>query len=52
MCIYLISLPPQVTISRLMRRLGACTAPHLLAEFAKYIAEQNIDQDDDFKVDG
>ena len=78
----LISLPPQVTISRLMQWLKGRTAHHLLAEFphlkkqfwgrhlwargyfccssgnvtdeviAKYIAEQNIDQDEDFKVDG
>ncbi len=77
-----ISLPPQVTISRLMQWLKGRTAHHLLAEFphlksssgddilwargyfccssgnvtdeviAKYIAEQNIDQDEDFKVDG
>jgi putative transposase len=78
----LISLPPQVTISRLMQWLKGRTAHHLLAEFphlkkqfwgrhlwargyfccssgnvtddviAKYIAEQNVDQDEDFKVDG
>ena len=78
----LISLPPQVTISRLLQWLKGRTAHHLLAEFphlkkqlwgrhlwargyfccssgnvtddviAKYIAEQNIDQDEDFKVDG
>src|SRR5450432_2638820 len=77
----LISLPPQVTISRLMQWLKGRTAHQLLAEFphlkkqfwgrhlwargyfccssgnvtddviAKYIAEQNIDQDEDFKVD-
>src|SRR6202166_5069666 len=73
----LISLPPQVTISRLMQWLKGRTAHHLLAEFphlkkqfwgrhlwargyfccssgnvtdeviAKYIAEQNIDQDEE-----
>ena len=78
----LISLPPQVTISRLMQWLKGRTAHHLLAEFphlkkqfwgrhlwargyfccssgnvtddviAKYVADQNIDQDEDFKVDG
>jgi putative transposase len=78
----LISLPPQVTISRLMQWLKGRTAHHLLAEFphlkkqfwgrhlwargyfchssgnvtddviAKYIADQNTDQDEDFKVDG
>ena len=78
----LISLPPQVTISRLMQWLKGRTAHHLLAEFphlkkqfwgrhlwargyfccssgnvtddviAKYIAEQNKDGDEDFKVDG
>ena len=76
-----VSIPPQVTISRLLRLKGK-TAHHLLAEFAhlkkqfwgrhlwargyfccssgnvtdemiaKYIAEQNIDQDEDFRVDG
>jgi putative transposase len=78
----LISLPPQVTISRLMQWLKGRTAHHLLAEFphlkkqfrgrylwacgyfccssgnvtddviAKYIAEQNTNTDEDFKVDG
>ena len=78
----MISLPPQVTISRLMQWLKGRTALHLLAEFphlkkqfwgrhlwargyfccssgnvrddviAKYIAEQNIDRGEDFKVDG
>ena len=76
----LVSLPPQVTISRLMQWLKGLTAHHPLAEFphmkkqflgvicgryfccssgnvtddviAKYIAEQNINQDEDFRVDG
>ena len=78
----LISLSPQVTISRLMQWLKGRTAHHLLAEFphlkkpfwgrhlwargyfccgsgnvtddviAKYIAEQNTNVDEDFKVDG
>jgi putative transposase len=77
-----VSIPPQVTISRLLQWLKGKTAHHLLAEFAhlkkqfwgrhlwargyfccssgnvtdeviaKYIAEQNIDQDEDFRVDG
>jgi REP element-mobilizing transposase RayT len=78
----MVSIPPQVTISRLLQWLKGKTAHHLLAEFphlkkqfwgrhlwargyfccssgnvtdeviAKYIAEQNIDQDEDFRVDG
>ena len=74
-----VSIPPQVTISRLLK---GKTAQHLLAEYphlkkqfwgrhlwargyfccssgnvtdeviAKYIAEQNVDQDTDFRVDG
>ena len=78
----LISIRPQVTISRLMQWLKGNTAHQLLAEYshlkkqfwgrhlwargyfccssgnvtdqviAKYIAEQNIEQDEDFKVDG
>jgi putative transposase len=77
-----VSIPPQVTISRLLQWLKGKTAHHLLAEYphwkkqfwgrhlwargyfccssgnvtdeviAKYIAEQNIDQDSDFRVDG
>ena len=77
-----LSIPPQVTISRLLQWLKGKTAHHLLAEFAhlkkqfwgrhlwargyfcgssgnvsdeviaKYIAEQNIDQDEDFRVAG
>src|SRR6266699_3106861 len=77
-----VSIPPQVTISRLLQWLKGKTAHHLMAEFphikkqfwgrhlwargyfccssgnvtdeiiAKYIAEQNIDQDEDFRVDG
>src|SRR2546426_8297711 len=77
-----VSIPPQVTISRLLQWLKGKTAHHLKAEFphikkqfwgrhmwargyfccssgnvtdeiiAKYIAEQNIDQDEDFRVDG
>src|SRR5207248_9730968 len=77
-----VSIPPQVTIGRLLQWLKGKTAHHLLAEFAhvkkqfwgrhlwargyfccssgnvtdemiaKYIAEQNLDQDEDFRVDG
>jgi putative transposase len=77
-----VSIPPQVTISRLMQWLKGKPAHHLLAEFphlkkqfwgrhvwargyfscssgnvtdeviAKYIADQNVDQDEDFNVDG
>jgi len=75
-----VSIPPQVTISRLLQWLKGKTAHHLMAEFphikkqfwgrhiwgsfccssgkvtdeviAKCIAEQNIDQDEDFRVDG
>src|ERR1035441_10160036 len=77
-----VSIPPQVTISRLLQWLKGKSAHHLMAEFphikkqfwgrhlwargyfccssgnvtdeviAKYIAEQNIDQDEDFRVDG
>ena len=77
-----VSIPPQVTISRLLQWLKGKTAHHLLAEFShlkkqfwgrhlwargyfccssgnvtdevitKYIAEQNTDQDEDFRVDG
>jgi len=78
----MVSLPPQVTIRRLLQWLKGQTAHQLLAEFphlkkqfwgghlwargyfccssgnvtdeviAKYIAEQNLDQDEDFRVDG
>ena len=77
-----VSIPPQVTISRLLQWLKGKTAHHLLAEFqhlkkqfwgrhlwargyfccssgnvtdeviAKYIADQNVEQDEDFRVDG
>jgi len=77
-----VSIPPQVTISRLLQCLKGKTAHHLMAEFthikkqfwgrhlwareyfccssgnvtdevvAKHIAEQNIEQDEDFRVDG
>jgi putative transposase len=77
-----VSIPPQVTISRLLQWLKGKTAhpmlaafPHLKKQFwgrhlwargyfccssgnvtdevvAKYIAEQNIEQDEDFRVDG
>jgi putative transposase len=77
-----VSIPPQVTISRLLQWLKGKTAQELMAEFAhikkqfwgrhlwargyfccssgnvtdeviaKYIAEQNVDQDEDFRVDG
>ena len=77
-----VSIPPQVTISRLLQWLKGKTAHHLMGEFphikkqfwgrplwargyfccssgnvtdeviAKYIADQNIDQDEDFRVDG
>ena len=74
-----VSIPPQVTISRLLQWLKGKTAHHLMTGFpkqfwgrhlwargyfccssgnvtdeviAKYIAEQNIDQDEDFRVDG
>ena len=76
-----VSIPPQVTISRLLQWLKG-TAHHLMAEFphikkqfcgrpmwargyfccssgnvtltdeVKNIADQNIDQDEDFRVDG
>lgn len=78
----MVSMPLQVTISRLLQWLKGETAHQLLAEFphlkkqfwgrhlwargsfccssgnvtdeviAKYIAEQNLDQDEDFRVDG
>ena len=77
-----VSIPQQVTISRLLQWLKRKTAHELMAEFAhikkqfwgrhvwargyfccssgnvtdeviaKYIAEQNIDQDEGFRVDG
>ena len=77
-----LSIPPQVTISRLLQWLQGKTAHHLLAEFAhlkkrfwgrhlwargsfccssgnvtdeiiaEYIANQNENQDEDFRVDG
>ncbi|MGB8479556.1 MAG: IS200/IS605 family transposase [Acidobacteriaceae bacterium] len=77
-----LSIPPQVTISRLLQWLKGKTAHHLLAEFAhlkkqfwgrhlwargyfccssgnvtdeiiaEYIANQNENQDEDFRVDG
>ena len=77
-----VSIPPQVTISRLLQWLKGKTAHHMLAAFphlkkqfwgrhlwargyfccssgnvtdeviTKYIAEQNIEQDEDFRVDG
>ena len=78
----LVSIPPQVTIGRLLQWLKGKTAHHLLAEFAhlkkqfwgrhlwargyfccssgnvtdeiiaEYIANQNQNQDEDFRVDG
>jgi putative transposase len=77
-----LSIPPQVTISRLLQWLKGKTAHHLLGEFAhlkkqfwgrhlwargyfccssgnvtdeiiaEYIANQNENQDEDFRVDG
>jgi putative transposase len=77
-----LSIPPQVTISRLLQWLQGKTGHHLLAEFAhlkkqfwgrhlwargsfccssgnvtdeiiaEYIANQNENQDEDFRVDG
>jgi putative transposase len=78
----LVSIPPQVTISRLLHRLKGKTAHKIMLEFphikkhywgqhmwargyfccstgnvtdeiiAEYIAHQQDDRDDDFKVDG
>ena len=78
----MVSIPPQVKMSRLLQWLKSRTPHHLLAELphlkkqywgrhlwargyfccsfgnvtdeviAKYIAEQNVDQDKDFLVDG
>lgn len=77
-----VSIPPQVTISRLLQWLKGKSAHHLMAEFphlkkqfrdrhlwargyfccssasvtdevtATYIADQNTEQDEDFRVDG
>ena len=49
-----VSIPPQVTISRLWARgYFCCSSGNVTDEMiAKYIAEQNLDQDEDFRVDG
>jgi putative transposase len=77
-----VSIPPQVTIRRLLQWLKGKTAHQLMAEFphskkqfwgrhlwtrgyfccssgnvtdeviAKYIADQNVDREEDFRVDG